>query len=59
MEGFIKDGWGVLKSLWEAGPGLKLPTEAPVYVMPFKGKDGLDLGLQGWLKHISLRSRSE
>lgn len=59
MEGFIKDGLGVLKSLQEAGPGLKLPAEAPVCVKPFKGKDGLNLGLQGWLKNASLRSRRE
>jgi len=35
-----QDGWGILKSLWEASPG-ELFFGDPCWVFPFKRKNGL------------------
>ena len=38
-QGFPKDGWGVLKSLWRSPD--KLLFGAQDWIFPFKGEDGL------------------
>ena len=46
-----QDGWGILKSLWEASPG-ELLFGAPCWVFLFKSKSGLKYQVKAYTEGI-------